>query len=293
MLNKSSFLQNQKGLTLLEVLVASTILLFITVYTYESLRGGLTYKKKLEDKTETAYLLKVAARTLSEDVRKSFNHQDISYELYQRVKVPGLLKEGPPAVLTHFQGDKNSLHFTTSNHTRTLAHSLTSNLAEVSYYIKECSYRGLQDLRGPCLWRRVSPFLDEDVTQGEGEASVLLEGVAGFELQYMDRVQGGGELRWEEQWESHKKDPGQFLSYFPHAVKIDLSIYKNLREADPEQTLQTSLVVPLNFPNNVKKYVPPQPRVPPVGVPIKNEKPERERGLRPDQREAEDEDDDN
>ena len=74
--------KKELGFTLMEVVIAITILSFITMFTAESISRALKSKKKIETSMEANTMVRDALRVISEDVRKAFKYEDIHIGLY-------------------------------------------------------------------------------------------------------------------------------------------------------------------------------------------------------------------
>jgi hypothetical protein len=161
-------------------------------------------------------------------------------------------KEKKQKNLTQFLGEAKSLHFTSLNHVRTQKESKQSDQMEVGYYLDTCRGRINKDKTSECLWRRVSPIIDDKVDEG-GTASVLLENVTRFELRYLGQDYDG---EYTENWksaEAEARDDRQ-KGNFPDAVEITLEIQDKSQKR--QKPLAMTLVAPIRFPNNKKKVDP-------------------------------------
>ncbi len=153
---------------------------------------------------------------------------------------------------SHFLGSEDSLHFTSLSHVRTQAEVRESDQIQVGYFVRECTSR-LTRQRVPCLWRRHSPILDDQVDQG-GTELVLVENVRSFELRYLGAEMGE---EWQNRWDSggfsgrgtQGQLDGRMARRFPTAVEVTLEI------ADPQAgidapSLRMTMVALVRFANN-------------------------------------------
>lgn len=72
----------QNGFTLLEVVIAITILAFISVFTANSIQTALRSKTKIEMQIDRSTLIRDALRVIGDDIRKSFRYEDIHVALF-------------------------------------------------------------------------------------------------------------------------------------------------------------------------------------------------------------------
>ncbi|MCB0384478.1 MAG: hypothetical protein KDD43_03725 [Bdellovibrionales bacterium] len=191
-------------------------------------------KKPDEEKTE-------------EEKKKEEEEKKKAEEKANQPKEPA--KEFKPKeqkILTHFIGQEDELNFTTLNNSRIRADDKSSDQAEVGYFLKDCRSRFNKKKKSKCLWRRVDPIIDDDVTKG-GTETVLLEHVQRFELRYLGP---GKEEEWIKQWKTDKGGDANSQGKFPYAVEITLE-YHN-KEVETEKPVGMTLVASLRFPNNRK-----------------------------------------
>lgn len=150
--------------------------------------------------------------------------------------------------LTHFQGEEDSLHFTSLSHIRAKKNSKLSHQSEVGYFLKDCKGRLNKKSSSQCLWRRVSPIIDDNVEEG-GRETVLLEHVSKFKLRYLGQEKEGGE-EWVKQWKTGRDADDLTRGKFPSAVEVTVALKDKKKEKDKEVSL--TLVAPIRFPNNEK-----------------------------------------
>lgn len=74
--------RSSAGFTLLEVIIAITILAFISVFTAQSIQRGLRSKAKIELDIERSTQVRDALRVVGADVRKAFKYEDIHIALF-------------------------------------------------------------------------------------------------------------------------------------------------------------------------------------------------------------------
>lgn len=273
---------NRKGFTLLEVLIAMTIMAFLSLYTAESIRRGVQTKVKIQSKIDQQAALLDALSIISKDVQTAFNYRDINIIAYNNAQKarqkrdlekknnpkkpdddgnPGDPPKPPtpnPAdaandaekyklkeevILTQFIGSENELHFTSLSHLRRKKNDPTSDQAEVGYFTKKCKGRMDKKQSSDCLWRRISPHIDDDVTKG-GSEIVLLENVEEFRLRYLGPQR---EKEWVKNWKSDKNGDDITKDHFPYAVEITLSVKDPKKE---KSTLSMTAIAPIRFSNN-------------------------------------------
>lgn len=271
---KSNPTKAQRGFTLIEVLLAMTILAFITLMVTQGIRRGADFKSKNQRNIDQRALLNSAMRIIERDINMAFHYQDITKEVLQEVKKAGQATPPPqqqqdptkpnptqpPANpngveqkpkyefkireipnYTNFLGEKDSLNFTNLNGTPTAGEQLAGDQQEVGYFVKSCKSLATGNST-QCLWRRTASYVDEKIDEG-GEDIVILEGVKRFTLRYF----GKQKEDWVERWRTDEQGDDLTKGNFPEAVEVTLTIEKEKRE------LSAIRVIPLRFPNNIEK----------------------------------------
>ncbi len=280
-------MRNRLGFTLLEVVIAMTILAFLSLFTVQAIQSALKTKTKVQREIDKTSTLRDALRIMERDINMAFNYRDASIELYnlsqkerrdRAVKGTGVPKpkqEGesptPPApqqvpstmseaeanekfkpkvekIYTQFIGEPASLDFTSLSNIRITEDSKISSQAEIGYKLKSCRRRSTQEQSSQCLWRRVSNFLHDDITKF-GEETVLLENVSEFKLRYLGP---GKEEEWVDTWITNERGDDATKNKFPYAVEITIAVKDN----DPgvkDKNLRMTMVAAIRNPNNKKE----------------------------------------
>ncbi len=284
----------RKAFTLLEVLLAITILATLMAFTAQSIIRSSRDKVRLQGEIDRDSKLTNALRLVERDINMAFHQRQFITEVEKAVKAesrkqnpqPPNPNPNPPMdpdpskkagnpqqnsmadfepkeypQLTQFLGTENSLHFTSLSHVRTLKDSPESDQQEVGYYLEPCEKK--EDKSGSqCLWRRTNPYIDEDISKG-GHPVLLLPGVKELKFRYYSNEK----LDWVSAWRTDRGGDDATRDKFPLAVEITLSIL----EKDKESSVAT--VVPILFPNNKDKKdnaaaaTPGQPPAPNPGGP--------------------------
>ena len=273
---------NTRGFTLLEIIIAVAILAFISMYTAQTIQNGVRSKVKIQKNLEQEAILRDALKVISEDIRQAFNYRDVNVELYnlaqeQREKQskkgntpkkpddskpptdPPPAEPPPPTpgnnqnkkftrktevIVTQFIGQKNQLNFSSLSFARSVANSPFSDQAEVGYFLRDCRNRLEKRERSQCLWRRISPVIDEKIEE-DGSETVLLEQVKEFRLRY---IGPGSEDTWRDDWMTDERGDATTKGQFPYAVEITLGVKDQRSEED--KTFAMTIVAPIANPNN-------------------------------------------
>lgn len=147
--------------------------------------------------------------------------------------------------VTHIVGQADSINFVTSNNARTVKDSKVADFMEVGYSLKDCRSLSGEGASSKCLWRRSTPYVDDDVTKG-GDELVLLENVSEFKLRYI----GKGKQDWTESWRSDEGGDAVTKNRYPEAVEISVTVQKTTNGKNKKYSMQ--VIVPIHFPNNAE-----------------------------------------
>lgn len=82
---------NNKGMTLIEIVIGMGIFAFITIFTSTTIQNIMQYKKKTETRLEAEGILRSALQIMVQDFERAYNYKDINIQLYnlaqkQRIK---------------------------------------------------------------------------------------------------------------------------------------------------------------------------------------------------------------
>lgn len=276
----------QKGFTLLEVVIAVAIMAFLSMYTAEAIQKAVQSKVKIQKKLDKESALFDTLAIMSSDIQKAFHFRDFNTEAFNQAQKARQARDSassnktqnsntngstPPAdpnatstktetqkkkrdytlkksvVLTHFIGSEKELHFTALTNIRTSKDSQTSDQAEVGYFLRSCKNRLNKSRSSQCLWRRTTPYIDDDVTKG-GKETVLLENVNSFQLRYLGPER---EEEWVRTWKSDQNGDSITQGKFPYAVEITITTQnKHIKNS---KELSMTMVAPIRYPNNPGK----------------------------------------
>jgi len=269
-------LRKPQGFTLLEVVIALALLAFLSYFTAQAIQKGVQAKGKIQDQIDRETELREAVGLIVRDLQRAFNYRDINIELNNRaVELRTQSPAGGPAptpapgspvptptpvlnqaggqsnfqkkeevVVTQFIGIADRVDFSSLSLTRTSSEDRVSDQAEIGYKVDRCRSRINRDKSSQCLFRRVTPFIDENIQEG-GTQTVLIENVESFQLRYMGP---GFTEEWLRAWSSTGQENTNLKGVFPFAVEITLTILDT--KFDPPRKLAMTSVAQLRFPNN-------------------------------------------
>lgn len=254
--------KSQGGFTLLEVILAVTILSTLTILSTQVISRALKARTKIQSEVDDVSALRDSMRMIRSDISLAYHHRDFEKEIHDLAAKPkaaagaGIAppptapppprqtKRGDPT--THFIGSETEVNFVTMNSGRTISNITQADFAEVGYSLKSCSNLTTKQA-SQCLYRRTQVLLDDDVKTG-GNEIVMLENVTEFKVRYI----GETKQDWVSVWNSSSQSSdGGTRDLFPDAVEVSLTIEREIEKKMKTYSMQ--LVVPVHFPNNAEK----------------------------------------
>lgn len=263
--------KSSRGFTLLEVILAITILSTLSVLTTQAISRALKARTKIQAEVDDVSALRDSMRMMKADINQAFHHLDFEKEMVDLANKPATPQrpqgqnpgvptpppqqqqqqtpQQPPRrtkrydPVTNFIGNDTELNFVTMNTGRIIADTPQADFVEVGYSLKSCNNL-TTGTASQCLFRRTHHLVDEDVKTG-GNEIVMLENVTEFKLRYI----GEGKQDWVNAWDSSNASPdGGTKARFPDAVEVSITIQREIENKPKNYSLQ--LVVPVHFPNN-------------------------------------------
>lgn len=277
-------MKTQKGFTLIEVLLAMTILAFLTLMVTQGIRRGADFKSKNQRNIDQRAILNNAMRIIERDINMAFHYQDINKEVLEEVKKAGQ----PSQPQQPGQGQGQSGGQPGQNPTATPSPNPNApkgveqkpkydfKIREIPNYTEflgEKQFLHFTNLNG-------TPTAGEQLAGDQQEVGYFLKNcrsiATGTTSQCLwrrtstyvdDKVDEDGEetvilegvkrfeLRyfgkqkedWVEKWRTDEQGDDLTKNNFPEAVEVTLTIEKERRE------LSAIRVIPLRFPNNIEK----------------------------------------
>lgn len=269
------------GFTLIEVMIAVAIMSTLGLLAGQTIKQAINQKRIIQEVVNETSRLRDGVKIFERDVQLAYHHRDWEKEIIDLAKktkpnnaggaaaaaagraqqpqlVPTFDSNGNPISVTEqdpsveaprkdpttqFVGKENEINFVTMNTGRILKDAPQADFVEVGYSLKDCNSFS-KKVAGKCLYRRVSPWVDEDVSKG-GDEFVLMENVTEFSLRYLGR----GKQDWNKDWRTDGSGDGVTKGNFPWLVEISITTQKE-PEKQGSKKYSMQLVVPIHFPNN-------------------------------------------
>ncbi len=201
----------RRGLTLIEVIAALSILMVMSVLTWESISGSFQVRQALMERDETTRAARVAMGRLRRELQLAF------------------LSKYPSAIETYstlFVGlddNPDQLYFTSLSHQRLYRDSRECDQTEITIWAESAPNRG----EGYILYHREAPRIDEEPDE-DGVIYPLAYNLRSFSLRYLDPTIN----EWVDEWDTRKTDTANRL---PRAIQIGLILIGQ----DPEDKDRT------------------------------------------------------
>jgi general secretion pathway protein J len=194
--------RTSRGFTLMEVMVAVSIVALMGTMVAMAFQTGINAKEVVEAEADHYRMLRVAMTRMSREIGSAFVSDRYDGRRYRD-------QNDRP---TNFVGERDRLLFTTFAHQRMYTDAKESDQAVVEYFVESSSERGARSRQD--LKRRVNPNVEGRMDRG-GTTDVLFEGVKAVEFAYWDSER----KEWEDEWDTRRTDQ---KSKLPTRVRITL-----------------------------------------------------------------------
>lgn len=199
-------LNNNRGFTLLEIMIAVAILTGMSLLITSTMNRVLTAKVAVEGRDEQLHGVRVALSKMVDDISQS---------VMAGKSFAGIENQ----YVTGMKGSDVELNFTTLGHYHFLEGVAETDQTVVGYSLKSAE-RGENS-----LMRRETGYLSDKIDEG-GIAYPLLDNVSKLKFSYYD----SNKKEWVNEWDSTQLS---VLGRLPFAIKIEMTV---LEEKDEDDT---------------------------------------------------------
>ena len=207
--NSMEMYPKRTGFTLVEVLVASTIGVFIALVAVGALRAVVASSEMVDSNINAAAEVRFAAQMIARDLQNLYDDENI-----ENTKFIGTVEDLGQDSYTSY------LIFYTLGRTKARIDQPEGDIYEVEYYL-------MQDEETSSLMRRLWPNPSEEFEPG-GILTVIAEGIDTFNVQYFD-----GE-EWSEEWPEE-------MQVLPDLVSISIVARQSDRANPPSESIIVNL----------------------------------------------------
>ncbi|MSP59015.1 MAG: prepilin-type N-terminal cleavage/methylation domain-containing protein [Myxococcales bacterium] len=219
-----------RGFTLIEVLIAISILAVVTTLVWGSFRETFSAKSAVEANSARYHSVRLGLERLAREVTMAYLSQnDDTGQQERRTFFIGTRR-----------GDVDELRFSMLGHQRLYADANEADTSQVVWY----GGRDRDDGGKVNLMRRETRRLaNEKPETAPGESDIACDDVVSLKIDYWD----ARDKKWREEWSTSSAD-GQ-PDRLPSKVRITLTVYDERRQEVP---FQTAVRLPMQEPLNLQ-----------------------------------------
>jgi general secretion pathway protein J len=175
------------GMSLIEVMIAITILAMISTLVYSGFTTTARHKARIEQELDRSHLVSAALERMVRELSMAYVSQQTNASN----------QNGVGTVLTTFlgkdQGTRDRLDFTAFAHQRLYRNAHESDQCEISYFVTPHPDDGQRLV----LARREQNRIDDRPDRG-GRVEILLDDVKGIDFEYLDPMT----VEWVRTWDA-------------------------------------------------------------------------------------------
>ncbi len=226
----------RRGFTLLEVILAVTVLALIGTMVYGGFSQTALNKARIEEDVDHSRMVHMTLERITRELSMAFVSTHVNPSLDLRVSNTAFIGKD--------NGRDDRIDFTSFSHRRLYRNARESDQNEISYFVTE--HPDEPDMN--VLARREQNRIDDDPRRG-GKSQILVENVEEFNLEYFDPLLS----EWVETWDTVNTlaQPNRL----PTQVRIRLGV-KDPRHKGKTKTFGTRVSIPLTYALNHANYNP-------------------------------------
>lgn len=190
-----------RGMTLIEVMVAITILGIVATVIFGGFSQTMTNKRRIEEQADEAHVIRVAFERMVAEISMAY--------VSMHVNPSPALRTVNTCFIGGRSGRAHRLDFTSFSHRRLYRDAHESDQNELSYFVMD--HPEEPDRR--VLVRREQNRVDDDPQTG-GTIQILVDDVLDFEMEYFDPVSA----QWVDSWDTRE------LTHQPNRLPMQVKI---------------------------------------------------------------------
>jgi general secretion pathway protein J len=225
-----------RGFTLLEIILAVTILALIGTMVYGGFSQTALNKARVEEDVDHSRVVHMALERMTRELTMAFVSTHANPSLDLRVMETAFIGKD--------HGNEDRIDFTSFSHRRLYRNAKESDQNEISYFVAEDP----DDPRARVLARREQNRIDEDPRKG-GKSQILVPGLTEFSVEYLDPLIS----EWVQAWDS--EDMLGQANRLPTQIRIRLSV-EDPRRPGKVETFGTRVSIPITYALNHANYNP-------------------------------------
>jgi len=227
---------SRRGFTLLEVILAVTVLALVGTMVYGGFSQTALNKARVEGDVDHSRIVHMALERMTRELSMAFVSTHVNPSLDLRVV--------DTAFVGKDHGREDRIDFTSFSHRRLFRNARESDQNEISYFVTEHP----DDSDTQVLARREQNRIDDDPRRG-GKSQILVENVEEFNVEYYDPLLS----EWVETWDT--EDVLAQPNRLPTQVRIRLGVTHPRRRGET-QVFGTRVTIPLTYALNHANYNP-------------------------------------
>lgn len=223
-MNSSS---RSSGFTLIEVLIVSVLLFFLSMTLFQTIRMTVSAKEDIDQKTEVTQGARAAFSLIERDLKAVFyvTAEDLGWSIVRPPNLPADQTWVPPPKplpVTIFQGQAGEVFMTSRTHQRLSVDSPENDQHFVTYQLHDKDLIRAESLRAVSLSDREDPARFHQFT--------ILENVKSFKLSYYDIKTE----KWLDSWDTEKAEMKDRL---PDAIKFEIEYQPEDKSGNKRHTV--------------------------------------------------------
>ena len=227
--------QRQRGVTLIEAMVAIMILSIVSALIWGAYDQTLRNKTRVEASVDRNHAIYAALDRMQRELSMAF--------VSVHINDSPAMQASRTCFIARDRGERDRIDFTSFSHQRLITDAHESDQNELSYFVTNDPNGG----RNKVLARREQNRIDDKPQEG-GRVAIILEDVIGLELEYLDPLTN----EWVRSWDSTQvtAQPNRL----PSQVKIVLTVPHPRRNGAKLQ-FGTRATIPLRHALNHAVYI--------------------------------------
>ncbi len=226
----------KRGFTLLEVILAVTVLALIGTMIYGGFSQTALNKARIEKDVDESRVVHMALARMTRELQMAFVSTHVNPSLD--------LRPSNTAFIGKDNGRDDRIDFTSFSHRRLYRNAPESDQNEISYFVTEHP----DDPDVKVLARREQNRIDDDPRRG-GKSQILVENIEEFNVEYYDPLL----TEWVQTWDT-VNTLGQ-PNRLPTQVRIRLAI-QDPRRSSKSRVFGTRVSLPMTYALNHANYNP-------------------------------------
>ncbi len=226
----------KRGFTLLEIILAVTILALIGTMIYGGFSQTALNKARVEEDSDHSRIVHTALERMVRELSMAFVSTHVNPSPDLRVVETAFIGKD--------HGSDDRIDFTSFSHRRLFRNAKESDQNEISYFVTEDP----DDPKVRVLARREQNRIDQDPRKG-GKSQILLPNVTEFNVEYFDPLIS----EWVQTWNT--EDMLAQPNRLPTQVRIRLSV-EDPRHPGKIETFGTRVSLPMTYALNFANYNP-------------------------------------